>query len=108
MHRHWLLTSTFYGTWLPGDERGFVRRVRAERPHRRPSPFGFVHDIPGTPYDENLPGLKCASAAQLTGPPVYLEQLHAEILLNQLRETAQYRGWDLMAVAIMANHAHLV
>ncbi len=22
--RHWLLTSTTYGTWLPGDSRGVV------------------------------------------------------------------------------------
>ena len=30
--RYWLLTSTTYGTWLPGDERGFVGRVWDTRP----------------------------------------------------------------------------
>jgi hypothetical protein len=28
MDRFWLLTWTTYGTWLPGDERGFVSEVR--------------------------------------------------------------------------------
>ena len=27
-HRYWLLTWTTYGTWLPGDDRGFVSPVR--------------------------------------------------------------------------------
>jgi len=25
--RHWLLTWTTYGTWLPGDARGFVSPI---------------------------------------------------------------------------------
>ncbi len=28
MDRHWLVTSTTYGTWTPGDDSGFVSRVR--------------------------------------------------------------------------------
>jgi hypothetical protein len=28
MDRYWLLTSTTYDTWLPGDERGSVTRVK--------------------------------------------------------------------------------
>src|SRR5437763_1061534 len=32
MDRYWLLSSTFYGNWLPGDPRGFVSRVRDRRP----------------------------------------------------------------------------
>ena len=27
MDRYWLLTWTTYGTWLPGDARGFVSNV---------------------------------------------------------------------------------
>jgi len=27
MERHWFLTWTTYGTWLPGDDRGFVCNV---------------------------------------------------------------------------------
>jgi REP element-mobilizing transposase RayT len=32
----------------------------------------------------------------------------AEQLLEQLQETARYRGWTLHAVSIMFNHIHLV
>ena len=32
----------------------------------------------------------------------------AEVVLAQLRETAAYRGWELLAASIMANHFHLV
>ena len=108
MDRYWLLTSTFYGTWLPGDERGFVGRVRDARPDDPPSPFRFIHDMPGTPYDEGLAGLKGASADRMTGPPVFIDRSHAEVVLAQFQETARYRGWELLAVAIMANHVHLV
>jgi REP element-mobilizing transposase RayT len=108
MERFWLLSSTFYGIWLPGDERGFVGRVRDDRPDDPPSPFRFVHDAPGTPYDEDVPGLERASAERMTGPPVYVDRSHADILVSQFRETAGYRGWDILAVAVMANHVHLV
>ena len=33
--RHWLLTWTTYGTWLPGDDRG---SVVDSRPHRQNTP----------------------------------------------------------------------
>ncbi len=57
MFRHWLMTSTFYGTWLPGDRRGFVGRVRDARPEDPPTAIRIEHDVPGTPYDEYLAGL---------------------------------------------------
>jgi len=108
MIRHWLLTSTFYGTWLPGDPRGFVGRVRDRRPEDAPEPARVQHDVPGTPYDQDLPGLHRASAALLKGKPVLIGVEHAQLLLAQFRETATYRGWTLLAVAILPNHIHLV
>jgi REP element-mobilizing transposase RayT len=109
MSRVWLLSSTFYGTWLPGDRRGFVGRVRDARSEdEEASPFRFVHNIPGTPCDEDVSGLERASAERMTGPPILLERAHAEVLIEQFRETASYRGWEILAVAVMANHVHLV
>jgi REP element-mobilizing transposase RayT len=102
MDRYWLLTWTTYGTWLPGDRRGFVSPVRDG-----PGPE-VKHNEPGTPYDADLPGLKYAAATALKGPPVYLLPEHAEVLLAQLQETAAHRHWILLAVAIMANHVHLI
>jgi len=37
--RSWLLSNTFYGTWLPGDERGSVTSVRDARPDDPESAF---------------------------------------------------------------------
>jgi REP element-mobilizing transposase RayT len=106
--RAWLLSNTCYGTWLPGDERGSVTSVRDVRPEDNPNEFRFEHDIPGTPWEEELPELHQAAEAQLKGPPVYFDLAKAEIVLGQFQETATYRGRILRAVAIMVNHFHMV
>jgi REP element-mobilizing transposase RayT len=106
--RTWLLSNTFYGTWLPGDERGSVTSVRDARAGDEPGNFRFEHDMPGTPYEDELPGLRDAAAARMTGPPIYFDPEKAEIVLAQFRETATYRGRTLLAVAIMHNHFHTV
>ena len=62
-----------------------------ERPDDPPATTRIEHDVPGTPYDEDLPGLERASAERMKGPPVYVEMVHAEILVAQFRETAAYR-----------------
>jgi REP element-mobilizing transposase RayT len=104
----WLLTSTFYGNWLPGDARGFVSRVRDERPDDPPTPSRRRHNAPGTPCDADTPGLRRAAVEQLTGPVIRVTAEQAEVLLAQFRETAAHRGWVLLAAAVMANHIHLV
>jgi REP element-mobilizing transposase RayT len=77
--RIWFLTWTTYGTWLPGDERGFVSpKFEGDSPERR-------HNEPGRPYDQGR-----------------------ETLRRQFEESARHRGWRLLAGAIMANHVHLV
>jgi REP element-mobilizing transposase RayT len=103
MDRHWFFTWTTYGTWLPGDERGFVSNVRVEsdRPEIR-------HNIPTTPHDSNMPGLVESSRGTLRGPPIFLIQKQAEALLAQFHETASIRNWQLIAVAVMAAHVHVV
>ena len=118
MDRFWLLTTTFYGNWLPGDPRGFVSRVRDIRPGERgcvsarsddlSNPARHEHDVPGTPYDEDLPGLHRAAREQLRSAPIRIGPEHASVLLEQFQETARCRGWTLLAVAIMSNHVHLV
>jgi len=111
MDRYWLLTSTFYGNWLPGDPRGFVSRVRDVRPEddlAAPRGARHEHDIPGTPYDEDYLGLYEHARHLLKGPPVRVDRDQALALVEQFRQTASYRGWLLLAVAVMANHVHLV
>jgi len=106
--RTWLLTNTTYGSWLPGDARGSIASVRDLRIDDPRTLVRIEHDIPGEPYEEAIPGLEEASRELLKGPPIFLTREHAEILAEQFRETATYRGWVLRAVAIMFNHYHLV
>ena len=99
--RYWLLTWTTYGTWLPGDERGFVSNVvDGDGPEVR-------HNTPGTPYDRDMPELKQAARAKLVGEPIDLDRDRASILVVQFQETASYRGWALLAAAVMRNHCHV-
>lgn len=102
MDRYWLLTWTTYGTWLPGDQRGFVSNVRDG-----PGPE-VRHNIPGAPYDVDDERVRQRALDRLIGEPVRLTSEQAGIVAAQFRKTAGYRGWSLLAVAVMANHVHLV
>lgn len=100
--RHWLITSTTYGAWLPGDRRGFVSTVRVDDgPRQRHNEFD-------TPYDADMSGLRATARALMKGPPVLLTAEKSAIVLSQLRETCTFRNWELHAAAIMANHFHAV
>jgi REP element-mobilizing transposase RayT len=102
MDRFWLLTWTTYGTWLPGDRRGFVVELRDESGEK------VLHNEPGTPCDADLPALQGFAASIMTEDRVLLNLVQAEALAEQLRETAAHRGWRLLALAVMANHIHAV
>jgi REP element-mobilizing transposase RayT len=102
MVRHWLLTSTTYGTWLPGDERGFVSTVENESGPR------VRHNQPGTPYDADVPELREAARKLLKGEAIYLAREQAEAVAAQFLETAHFRNWEIHALAVMKNHFHAV
>jgi REP element-mobilizing transposase RayT len=102
VERFWFLTWTTYGTWLPGDDRGFVSNVReGAGPEVR-------HREPGQPFDRDLPALAADARLRLRGDPIRLSASHATQLSEQLHETAGFRGWTLIALAIMDNHVHMV
>jgi REP element-mobilizing transposase RayT len=102
MDRYWFLTWRTYGTWLPGDERGFVDPVLDEQGHR------VIHNLPGTPIDADNPRLRKYSQEIMRGTEVYLNSDQAAALLEQFQETARHRNWQLLAVAILPNHVHLI
>ena len=64
MDRYWLITWTCYGTSLPGAQQGFVSRVPDERGN------WLIHNIPGTPYDADMPALEAFARSKMAGPPV--------------------------------------
>ncbi len=105
MNRYWLLTWTTYGTWLPGDARGCVTRVREGA---LPDGPRIEHDTPGTPYVQSIPGLVRASRSAMKGEPIWLNAEQAATAALDFSASARFRGWELLAGAVMANHVHLV
>lgn len=103
MLRYWLLTWTTYGSWLPGDARGSVTRIREGTDGPR-----IEHDLFETPYTPTIPGLASSSAERLKREPIRLNREQAIVVAGQVLEVAKHRGWTLLAGSIMANHVHLV
>ena len=101
--RYWLLTWTMYGQWLPGDPRGSVTRTEQDGLSHRVEQDEF-----GTPVCDAMSGLYESSQQRLRSDPIFLTQAQAESCLSQFQETADFRKWVLVAVAIMANHVHVV
>jgi REP element-mobilizing transposase RayT len=99
--RYWFFTWRTYGTWLPGEE-GFVGFYRPRRADR------IIVNAPGESTAPSVPALAEYARRVMTGRPVQLESEHAGDVLAQLRETADFRGWNLRAVAVLADHVHLV
>src|SRR5262245_29653151 len=102
MDRYWLLTWTTYGTWLPGDRRGFVSPVRDESGQQ------VLHNTPDEPCDADPPLLQAYAGSIMTADAVRLNLLQAGAIAEQVRETAHHRGWRLLALAVMNNHVHVV
>jgi hypothetical protein len=85
----WLLTSTTYGTWLPGDDRGFVGRVRERRVSDQVTDgLRIEHDVFETPYDHGMPGLQASASGRMKGTPVLFESDKAAAVLSQFQTTA--------------------
>jgi REP element-mobilizing transposase RayT len=84
----YFLTWTTYGTWLPGDERGWVAK----------------------PGDLHLPdaSLERESRSRMTESPVLLDDRQRDIVVRTIAEHCLVRSWHLHAVACRTNHVHVV
>jgi REP element-mobilizing transposase RayT len=100
--RYWFLTWTTYGTWLPGDRRGFVGSLENE------SGEILEHNVPGTPLAPPTPRLNRAAKRRLKADPIVLQVAQADLLLDQFLETAKFRRWLLVALGILRTHLHAV
>ncbi len=102
MDRHWVITWTCYGTWLPGDARGLVGNVcESNGTHES-------HNIPGTPFDADMPGLRAYVLHHMQGEAIELDKKDADVLIRQFQETARIRDWRLEAASVMFNHRYVV
>jgi REP element-mobilizing transposase RayT len=83
------LIWTTYGTWLPGDERGWIKKktlgIQAPNPKR--------HD---------------AASALMEEDPVILTRIQRDVVEKTIAKHCNVRGWTLHAVNVRSNHIHVV
>ena len=84
----YFLTWSTYGTWLPGDERGWIEYRRGWQ----------------------LPDAvrKLEAEARMTEDACRFDGEQRDVVERQIAETCNVRGWELHAVNCRSNHAHVV
>ena len=85
----YFISCTTYGTWLSGDERGWV--------------------------EDGTPGIQAPDAAReaaarerMTGPPVRLDEEQRAAVVATIRAHCEIRRWVLHALNARSNHIHVV
>jgi REP element-mobilizing transposase RayT len=86
----YLLTWTTYGTWLPGDGRGWVDKHK-----------------PGLIQKPN-PTLQIAARNRMKEPPVILNSHFRQVVAETISQTCDIRDWTIHALAVQSNHVHVV
>jgi hypothetical protein len=84
----YFLTWTTYGTWLPGDERGWVAKPGEFR-----APDAGIED---------------AARRLLTEAVLTLDVEQRRIVEDTIAEHCRIRGWHLHAVSARTTHVHVV
>jgi len=82
-----MVTWTTYGTWLPGDKRGYVED-------------GIIFADDPEFFERNKQGQK--------SPSVKLSSREKEIVKQTILEQAHRIGHKIEALAVCTNHVHLV
>lgn len=100
--RYWFLTWTTYGSWLPGDARGFVGSQLGD------DNVLIEHNQFGTPLALPNAALHYVMGRQTKESTVVLDFNQATSLLEQFLETTSHRRWLLIALGIMRTHIHAV
>jgi REP element-mobilizing transposase RayT len=84
----YFLTWVTYGTWLPGDARGWVEFQKGcQLPHR---------------------GLEAEAAERVTEDACCLNQKQRSAVELQIAEPCRHRAWHLYAENCRSNHVHVV
>ncbi len=89
----YLFTFRCYGTWLHGDKRGSIDK------------FNNKHDTPYLPANQNWLEF---NRKILKYNPVELDDKMRNSVEIALREICEIRKWEIFAINVRTNHAHLV
>jgi REP element-mobilizing transposase RayT len=83
----YMVTWTTYGTWLPGDKRGYVKRGKI---------------LPGNPK------IKESSQTLQKSTTLILNSEQKTIIRKAILQEAERTGHKIEALAVCTNHIHLV
>jgi len=84
----WFFTWTTWGTWLPGDSRGWNHRREGNQNSRM--------------------ALADWHRSRLSHAPCEFNSLHRAAIADALTEHAQFRGWTIYLLTVRSNHVHLL
>ena len=90
---YYFITFTTYGTHLPGDERGSIRRGRKGAPSRALAPS---------------PETAARASALMAQPAFTLTEAQRQSVATTVREVCESKGWVLHALNVRTNHIHLL
>ena len=82
------ITWTTYGSWLPGDSRGWMKWKVGQR---QPQPL-----------------LEDWCKNQMKERAVLLDAQHRQVVEDVVGKHSDIRGWELHAVSVRSNHVHVV
>jgi len=88
----YFITWTTYGTWLPGDHRGWVDRKRKH----------------GEGAEDSRPALASVARGTLVEPPLILDRPLRAIVEQVIRRICGENQWRLQTLQVRSNHVHLV
>jgi len=87
------ITFRTYGTWHPGDKRGYTRHTPDESGRKT--------------FSENN-ALNNHSRQVSTGQPVFLTNDERVIVNDAIAGVCEHREWDILAINVRTNHVHCV
>jgi len=82
-----MITWTTYGTWLQGDERGYVKNGQILPPNQ---------------------SLEDSNKQNLSREPVRLSDTHRQIVQNAILEKADQLNQKIFVLSVSSNHVHIV
>ena len=83
------ITWTAYGTWLQGDDRGWVQS-----------------GVPG--IQEPDPVVRKSCESRLSQQICLFDDDQRQIIIQTIHDHCRMRGWELHAVNVLTNHVHVV
>ena len=90
----YLLSFRCYGSWLPGDRRGWVSRHGG--------------NVAGTPLMAPSGALADDAAARQSQPSFWLGEQARATVCRTVEEVAAFRGWHVEALSVRTSHVHAV